>query len=163
MAQHPANIRRAKPWLGTFVEISAAANSFAELEPAVEAAFDAIAKVHELMSFHEPGSDVSRLNRHACTAAIDVHPWTYQVLQSALEINRCSGGIFDISIATALQRLAVLPSVPSSPVRDYSHSFTESAGPLETAAEELAPNPSAAIELLGDGHVRFRKPDVLID
>ena len=52
--------------LGTFVEIQAFGTNAAELEDAVEAAFLAIAHVQRLMSFHDPESDVSRMNRDAC-------------------------------------------------------------------------------------------------
>jgi thiamine biosynthesis lipoprotein len=101
--------RRLRPLLGTFVEIAAAGAAASDMEAAVEAAFAAVAKVHSLMSFHDGNSDVSRLNRGAAKAAIRVHEWTFQVLEAALDIHRHSNGLFDISVATALQRLDLLP------------------------------------------------------
>ncbi len=59
------NLRRARPLLGTFVEIDVADADERHAEDAVEAAFAAVAEVHRLMSFHEADSDVSRLNRAA--------------------------------------------------------------------------------------------------
>ncbi|HLK83809.1 MAG TPA: FAD:protein FMN transferase [Xanthobacteraceae bacterium] len=106
------SIRRARPLLGTFVEIAASGQSLDAAEAAVEAAFSAVATVHSLMSFHEPGSDVSRLNRGAGSGAIRVHHWTCQVLEVACDLNSRSGGIFDISVAPALQKLGLLPKVP---------------------------------------------------
>jgi thiamine biosynthesis lipoprotein len=102
-----ADIRRARPLLGTFVEITAA--HAPALEAAVEAAFAAVATVHRLMSFHEPDSDVGRLNRHAAADAVRIHDWTYEVLEVALDIHHCSGGTFDITVAPALQALGLLP------------------------------------------------------
>lgn len=96
-----ASIRRCRPLLGTFVEISAAGSEVADLETAVEAAFAAIGTVHGLMSAHEATSDVSRLNRDAFDAAIAVHPWTFEVLAMALDLHECSNGIFDIRTAPA--------------------------------------------------------------
>ena len=58
----PTSIRRARPLLGTLVDISAQGPS---AERAVAAAFAAIARVQRLMSFHARGSDVDRLNRLA--------------------------------------------------------------------------------------------------
>jgi FAD:protein FMN transferase len=145
------SMRRAKPLLGTFVEIWASGASAIELEAAIEAAFGAVAKVHRLMSFHESGSDVSRLNRGALTAGIKVDPWTFRVLETALELHRHSGGIFDITIAAALQRLGVLPEAPNFPGRD---------GAGVTAARRGS---ATRIELLPDYHVRFHSPDTLID
>jgi thiamine biosynthesis lipoprotein len=50
-----------RPLLGTFVEIRATGAS-SRLETAVRAAFAAIERVQRLMSFHDPRSDVSRIN-----------------------------------------------------------------------------------------------------
>ncbi len=107
------SIRRARPLLGTFVEIAVAGESPDAAEAAVEAAFSAVAAVHRLMSFHETDSDVSRLNRGAASDAVRVHDWTYQVLEAARDLHARSGGTFDISVAPALQKLGLLPSVPS--------------------------------------------------
>jgi thiamine biosynthesis lipoprotein len=94
-------LRRARPLLGTFVEIAVAGAAPAAMEAAVDAAFDAVATVHALMSFHEAGSDVSRLNRDAAVRPVEVHGWTYEVLAAALDLHRRSGGAFDICIAAA--------------------------------------------------------------
>jgi thiamine biosynthesis lipoprotein len=112
---------------------------------AIEAAFAAVAEVHRLMSFHEAGSDVSRLNRLAARGAVSVHPWTYQVLEMAAEMNRRSAGAFNIGVAPRLQQLGELP-----------------------CEADIAPSPAGvprgdAIELLADGQVRFADSSVMID
>jgi thiamine biosynthesis lipoprotein ApbE len=107
-----ASIRRARPLLGTFVEIAVAGAAISAMEAAVEAAFAAVATVHWLMSFHEATSDVSRLNRDAWWGAIPVHGWTYQVLETALDLNRRSSGMFDVTVAPALQDMGLLPRGP---------------------------------------------------
>jgi thiamine biosynthesis lipoprotein len=140
-----ASIRRARPLLGTFVEIAAARASAPALEAAVEAAFSAVAMVHWLMSFHEPESDVSRLNRHAAAGAVRVHDWTYQVLEAALDLHQRSGGTFDIAVAPALQALGLLPGT------------SRSSG---TAGWRCTTTP---INLLPQNHVRFAHPGVTID
>lgn len=81
--------RRCRPLLGTFVEITA------DREEAIEAAFNAIAKVHRLMSAHEPDSDLSRLNRFGHQRAVEVHEWTARVLERALFWAKESSGAFD--------------------------------------------------------------------
>src|ERR1700758_487243 len=92
-------IRRCRPLLGTFVEIQAFGSDLTDLETVVEATFLAIARVHRLMSFHDPESDVSRMNRDACYKQTHVHPWTCRVLKSALEFSRATDGIFDVTMA----------------------------------------------------------------
>src|SRR5215468_9045827 len=92
------SLRRAQALLGTFVEIEVTDASECDAERAVEAAFSAVADVHRLMSFHEADSDLSRLNRMASSGAVAVHPWTYAVLQTAMEMARQSEGAFDIGV-----------------------------------------------------------------
>lgn len=94
---------RARPGLGTFVEIHATAPSAAMLERAIAAGFRAIARVHRCMSPRESGSDVSRINRARAGSVVRVDPWTWQVLAVAGRWSAQSGGAFDI---TALRTAA---------------------------------------------------------
>ena len=108
-------LRRLRPALGTFVEVRAAGSAAGRLTRAVEEAFDAVARVHRLMSFHEPMSDVSRLNRKAAGAEVEVDRWTWNVLAEAQDLARRSGGRFDITIAPRLVRWGLLPRSPGAP------------------------------------------------
>ncbi|HEX2762268.1 MAG TPA: FAD:protein FMN transferase [Allosphingosinicella sp.] len=82
-------LRRCRPLLGTFVEVTA------DREDAIERVFDAVAQVHRLMSAHEPESDLSRINRFAHLQPVQVHPETASLLERALFWARESGGAFD--------------------------------------------------------------------
>src|SRR5215471_2997844 len=117
-----ASIRRARPLLGTFVEIAATGSTVDAAEAAVEAAFSAVATVHRLMSFHDTDSDVSRLNRGAALHAVKVDHRTYQVLETARDLHRRSGGMFDISVASAPQRLGLLAAVADLSARSRADS-----------------------------------------
>jgi thiamine biosynthesis lipoprotein len=140
------SIRRARPLLGTFVEIAATCAAPDDMNRAVAAAFAAVAKVHDLMSFHETASDVSRLNRLAAINPVCVHPWTYQVLRMALDLSRLSAGVFDIAVAPVMQRMGLLPRArggqPSALHKDAT---------------------SEAIELLPRRRVRFNHRATTID
>jgi FAD:protein FMN transferase len=145
MAIASDRVRRARPLLGTFVEIEVAGAAETEMAAAIDAAFAAVARVHALMSFHDGDSDVSRLNREAWLRPIEVDAWTFAVLQAAVEMNGRSNGIFDVAVAPALQAIGLLPQV------NDDRTITAQARPFD------------AIELL-DGHaVRFRHRDVRID
>lgn len=137
--------RRARPLLGTFVEIEVTGSPKSEMDAAIDAAFEAIASVHRLMSFHESDSDVSRLNREACLRPTRVHAWTFQVLEAAVEMHRRSRGIFDIAVAPTLQAMGLLPRPNDDPA-------------IVTEARSFD-----AIEMLEGQTVRFRHPDVRID
>jgi FAD:protein FMN transferase len=97
-------IRRCRPLLGTLVEIACQGSPHD-----IHCAFTAMEKVHRLMSFHDPTSDVTRMNRHAWCRAVKVHPWTSRVLESAQEFSRKSDGIFDITVARQLVKWDYLP------------------------------------------------------
>ena len=107
-------VRRAQPWLGTIVEIAAAGASARVLDRGVRAAFAAVAEVQRLLSFHDPASELSRLNREAAARAITVHPWTWQVLRLADRIAKKSAGVFDPTIAPRLTAFDFLPP-PEAP------------------------------------------------
>jgi thiamine biosynthesis lipoprotein len=70
------------------VEVAVADTARHDAEAAIGAAFRAVADVHRHMSFHDPDSDVSRVNRQASMRAVSVHAWTYQVLEAAVELHR---------------------------------------------------------------------------
>jgi thiamine biosynthesis lipoprotein len=99
-----ASACRARPLLGTFVEISADGASPAAVHRAVDAAFHAVARIHRLMSVHEAGSDLSRLNRAEPGRATTLHPWTRAVLSAALALHTASGGLFDVTAGASPAR-----------------------------------------------------------
>jgi len=135
-------VRRARPLLGTLVDIRAFAPDKDCAVQAVHDAFTAVEQVQALMSFHDPSSDVGRLNRGTVGRSIRIHPWTYHVLRSAQALHTASHGLFDISTAPALVRGGWLPS---------------NAVPMPRAGG------STADIWFGSGHrVRFRRP-LLID
>jgi thiamine biosynthesis lipoprotein len=99
---------RARPLLGTLVEIGARGASAQAVDAAVERAFAAVQMIHDRMSYHDPASDVSRLNR-AGAGCVAVHPHTWQVLAVACEVAQASDGRFDVSVAPELVRHGYLP------------------------------------------------------
>lgn len=95
-----------QPWLGTFVEVGAEGGMVAGR--AIQAAFDAISTVHELMSFHDPDSDLSRLN-NAKGQPVALHPLSVTMLRLARGFMRASQSGFNCTVGGALERLDVLP------------------------------------------------------
>jgi thiamine biosynthesis lipoprotein len=108
-AQSSAVLRRAKPLLGTLVDISVEAMDVGCAQRALADAFAEIATVHRLMSFHEPGSDLARLNRAAVGAQVEVDFRTAQVLHHAAAFTAESGGAFDVEVADVLIGFGLLP------------------------------------------------------
>jgi FAD:protein FMN transferase len=136
-----ASVRRARPALGTLVEIRCEARSNDAAHQAIDAALAAIERVHKLMSFHDEASDVSRLNARAHREAVKVDAQTWSVLAAALELHRYSSGAFDVSVASRLVAEGLLPA-RGEPI--------------------VNPGTSADIVMLPKSRVRFRRP-LLID
>lgn len=101
----PAGIRRCKPLLGTFVEVSAPAGA----DAAVAAAFAAVAHVHARMSFHEPSSDLAALRRARAGTPVAVDPATVEVLALARRLHEQTSGLFDVAVGARLVAAGFLP------------------------------------------------------
>ena len=101
--------RRAKPWLGTLVDIAIEAPSEAAFLRTTDLAFARVAEVHRAMSFHEPGSDLCAIARAPADASLQVSADTARVLRLALDMELRSGGLFNAAIAPALVASGRLP------------------------------------------------------
>jgi thiamine biosynthesis lipoprotein len=132
-------IRRCKPLLGTFVEITAPAGH----DNAVEAAFCAMAQVHARMSFHDEASDLAALRRASPGRLLKVDTGTVAVLRIAAGLHDRSGGLFDVAVGAGLAAAGFLPIPPGIVLNAMTG----------TAAD---------IEILDDTHVACHRP-ILID
>ncbi|MFN0317787.1 MAG: FAD:protein FMN transferase [Burkholderiales bacterium] len=134
-------IRRARPAMGTMLQIVACGKDEGKVGQAVDAALLAVEQVDRLMSFHGRESELTRLNREAVIQPQKVHPWTYAVLKRAGQISAASDGMFDITVAPLLVESGLLPrqydKLPA--IRRWKH-----------------------LRLLDDNRVFFEKP-MLID
>lgn len=97
--------RRARPFLGTLVEIGLDRAD----EEVFEAGYAAISHIHSLMSFHEADSDLARLRQARPGSITQVSAETFEVLQTAIRIHAESGGLFDVTVGRKLVRFGYLP------------------------------------------------------
>jgi thiamine biosynthesis lipoprotein len=132
-------IARCRPLLGTYVEIRVREPRHACAFLALEHAFAAVEQVQALMGFHDPASDLSRLNRFAHGHPQHVHPWTHRVLRLAARLRRESAGVFDPAVAPRLVENGLLPRPDGAPEPDRHATMLD-------------------VELLEHSRVRFRKP-----
>ncbi|MBS0558387.1 MAG: FAD:protein FMN transferase [Proteobacteria bacterium] len=132
-------IRRARPWLGTIVEIGVDGMQATPAMRAIEAAFAEVAIVHRLMGFHAEDGDLARLRRARAGECVRVNARTHEVLAWSLRIAQVSAGAFDPCVATMQVARGVLPLPKSAVVPDASASWRD-------------------IELLEGERVRLRRP-----
>jgi thiamine biosynthesis lipoprotein len=130
---------RARPLLGTRVDIRVEMTDADAANAAIDKGFAAIADIHRLMSFHEALSDVSRLNREAASASVAVDAHTFAVLRFAQELSAASDGLFDITTASRLVSWDFLPRPAGAPEPDPHASWRD-------------------VILEGENRIRFAKP-----
>src|SRR6187399_2421159 len=137
-----SSIKRCRPLLGTFVEISIHDDRPEHaLHDLAEIAFGRIARVQSLMSFHDPASELSRLNACGHLHPLPVNEWTREVISEAVRIGRASEGVFDIAVASTLVQWGFLPR-HTTQSKDESGTYRD-------------------IVLHRDGRVSFRQPLLL--
>lgn len=100
-------MRRCKPLLGTFVEISIEQE---DAEASMNYAFAEIEKVQDLMSFHLPQSELSKINRQAHLRPIQIDRWTAKILHIAKDIYVHSSGLFNCGVGHRLIASGLLPN-----------------------------------------------------
>ncbi len=91
-----ATIKRARPFLGTIVEISISGDDEERLQRLATTAFERISDIQNLLSYFDPLSDVSRINRAKTNQPLDIDPRTFFVLRKAEDFYRISSGAFNV-------------------------------------------------------------------
>jgi FAD:protein FMN transferase len=94
-------VRRARPLLGTLVEVGARGEHAACANDAVQAAFDAIKEVQARLSRFDAKSDIARFQAIPCGASIAIGKHAKAVLAAAQTLHDDTQGLFDISLGTA--------------------------------------------------------------
>jgi FAD:protein FMN transferase len=143
MRSHYIELCRARPLLGTIVEITVRSDQVGRTQEAVERAFAEISTVQQQMSFHDSASVLSRLNRQAFSRPVKVDKRTFAVLEKARELHQLSDGLFDPTIAPELERAGFLPD---------SNMMSSQVGVS-----------FADVELLDGNRVRFGRPGIRLD
>ena len=95
--------RRARPLLGTLVEISLPDEADAAL---FEVGFAAVARVQQRWSRFEPDSEIGRFNGLRQGESVALQPGSARLLFMAARLHAHSGGLFDISQGSGAWQVA---------------------------------------------------------
>jgi thiamine biosynthesis lipoprotein len=95
-------VRRARPALGTLVEMGVRGTTADEARPrsALAEAFRALAEVERALSAFDASSDIGRFNDAAAGDFVPCSAHTTTVLTAARELERDSSGLFDVTQGT---------------------------------------------------------------
>ena len=118
--------KRAKPLLGTIVEIAIQTDSEAAFIKATDTAFARVEEIHRAMSFHQRTSDLSAIANAAANTTLRISPDTWKTLSLSLEIEALSHGVFNPAVAPALVQRGVLPPPGNGEIPATSSSLADS-------------------------------------
>ena len=103
LAENTTEIKRCKPLLGTYVELTLRAHtkqaSRKQLLKLSEHCFNAIKKVQGSMNFHDVNSELSLINRTALTNTVVLSDPINQVLKLVEHLYHTSKGAFDPTVS----------------------------------------------------------------
>jgi len=122
------------------VKIAAKTLSETALATAEQAVAAALADVVTVMSHYEPGSELSRLNRHPLGEPFAVSPGTFSVFEMAQRVHAASEGAFDVAIGRAVDAWGFGPSdrprrvLPAEAVREMQREHAAGALALDSRA-----------------------------
>jgi thiamine biosynthesis lipoprotein len=140
--------KRATIALGTVVEVSLWLAPGVDPNPFFQTAYQAIRKVHALMSVHDDHSDLGRYRLASPGQAITIDAHTCQVLTFAESLWQASAGKFDVCIGEVLAREGYLP-------QEWSSAQVPSSFPRRQALE-ISPHENGTASLK-------KQADTLID
>lgn len=100
-------IRRCRPLLGTFVEITVPSDTHSHV---IEDVFEHLSILEAYLSYFKADSEVSKINRLPAKKSIEVSCDTFAILSFAQELSTKSNGIFDITVGSTLIQKGFLPS-----------------------------------------------------
>ena len=87
-----------RPVMGTFARVVAVSSDIDKSKRCVEAAFEQLEMVDNMMSDYIIESELSRVNREGWGKAVEVSEELFEVLQESIALSEESGGAFDVTV-----------------------------------------------------------------
>ena len=89
--------------MGTFANITAVAVDGETIKAGIEAAFDKLVEVDEMMSDYKDDSELSVVNRYAFAGPVEVSDELFAVLKASVDYSRKTQGAFDITVGPVVE------------------------------------------------------------
>jgi thiamine biosynthesis lipoprotein len=89
--------------MGSTYSIAVYGSDRVRMEAAIDAAFDEVRRLDDLLSNYKPASEWSEVNRDAAQKPVKVPAELFQLLQDCVEYSRQSEGAFDISVGPLMK------------------------------------------------------------
>ena len=102
-AREPLRLEESVDSMGATYTVALYGDDRNRMEAAVEAAFDEVRRLDQLLSNYRPTSDLSEVNRYAAERPVKVTPELFQFLEQCVEYSRQSQGAFDITVGPLMK------------------------------------------------------------
>jgi thiamine biosynthesis lipoprotein len=89
--------------MGSTYSIAVYGSDRVRMEAAIDAAFDEVRRLDDLLSNYKPASEWSEVNRDAAQKPVKVSAELFQLLRDCVEYSRQSEGAFDISVGPLMK------------------------------------------------------------
>ena len=89
--------------MGTEFKVAAYGQDVRLLAETVEQAFEEIDRLHEQMTFYNPHSELSLINREAASVVVRVEPGLFALIQKSLRYSEETQGAFDITVGPLMK------------------------------------------------------------
>ena len=110
----PVSSHQSRIMMDTVVSIRVYRGDAERIDQAVEAAFEEMARLDDLLSAWKPDSDISRINLSAGEGAVPVDPRTWDAVSRIRSLSELTQGAFDMTIG-AVTRLWDFSSPETAP------------------------------------------------
>lgn len=138
------------------------------MEEAVDAAFEEVHRLDEMLSNYKPESDLSEINRHAAERPVQATQEMFNLLAACVEYSRESEGAFDITVGPLMKVWGFYKGTGRLPHRAEVMGALETVGYrniLLNAADRTVRFAKAGVELdpggIGKGYAVDRMVEVL--
>lgn len=89
--------------MGSTYSIAVYGDDRVRMEAAVDAAFDEVRRLDDLLSNYKPESEWSQVNRYAAERPVKISPELFRLLSACLEYSRAGEGAFDITVGPLMK------------------------------------------------------------
>jgi thiamine biosynthesis lipoprotein len=121
-------VERSTDAMGATFSVVLYGSDQAALNHAIDAAFDEVHRLDDLLSNFKPASEWSRINREAATRAVVVSPELFQLLSDCIEYGRASEGTFDLTVGPLMRAWGFFGGERRVPSPDQIRDATELVG-----------------------------------
>jgi thiamine biosynthesis lipoprotein len=150
-AMESLRLEKSADAMGSTYSISVYGSDRIRMEAAIDAAFDEVRRLDDLLSNYKPDSEWSQVNRNAARQPVKVSAELFQLLQQCVEYSRISEGSFDVTVGPLMKVWGFYKGSGHLP-----HRPEVIAALAKVGYRNIQMNPA-------DGTVRFLRPGVEMD